>query len=112
LEHSILAYDKAEVLLRYMPDEGVVRVRLSGEKAHRSLCYAMQVSPVAKQQAITAGLAWSLEECDRLIELCRVGRRKHDFLKYHLRRGDPVRFKCDKYIAASWYGPVAEDMIV
>jgi hypothetical protein len=107
----ILSGEKALVTLHYMKDEDVVRCRMRNERAHREMVGRMQISPVAKQQAVRSGLAWSLEEAENLIELCRVGRRKHDFLKYHLRKGDPIHFHCDKYIAASWYGVVAEDNI-
>jgi hypothetical protein len=107
----VLPGDKAMVTLHYMKDEEVVRCRMTNERAHREMCGRMQVSTVAKQQAIRSGLAWSIAESEALIELCRQGRRKHDFLKFHLRKGDPIHFLCDKYIAASWYGVVAEDNI-
>lgn len=112
VDHSTLPYAKALVSLRLVdPAEKVVSVRLAGERAHRTLVGFMRVVPSVKEQAYHAGFAWPLAEAERLIDLCRDGERKKNVLKYHLRKGDLIRIKCDKQIAASWYGPGAEEKI-
>lgn len=112
MDLSTLPHAKATILLRRVSQsEDIVAVRLAGERAHRTLVGFMEASPAVKEQARMAGIAWTIDECDRLIELCRVGRKKQSHLKYHLRRGDPVRIRCDKQIAAHWYGPGAEEKI-